>query len=1058
MRNLEAHAADALIRRCQSWTDFQREVAGLSSVVEQGRAFERLTQIYLRTNPTYIAVLKHVWRLPEVPAEVRTRLCLPGADEGIDLIAEGHDGGFWAIQCKYVSRATATVTRGALATFSQLAFGHCRHISLALVAHTSSQPIKKIELLHATQLPLATWVELDWPSIHTGISHRAARPTPRWPRPHQQRAIDAAREHFVEQGHTRGRLVMPCGTGKTLAAFWIARALGGRNILVAVPSLALVKQTVEDWAREWVAHGERPALTIVCSDQSTGQLAPDSFVSNTYDLGLPTHTDVDEIAARLDAHRDERHLVFTTYQSSRVLAHAARHAGITFDLAILDEAHKTVGAKTKAFAILLHDRNVPIARRVCMTATERVLRGRNDDVLSMDDASVYGQRFHLYTFKQAIADGVVSDYRILTVTVAEQTIARYVRENRLLTLDGAKDALATREATALAAGVALQRAFRDYGITHAISFHRSIRVAQQFRDQQDALDDGTGIVNLHISGELPAGRRSALLDHFTTCDRALVTNARCLTEGVDVPAIDCVLFADPKASTVDIVQATGRAMRRAAGKNYGYVLLPLVVPDGMTVDEFTETTPFKHIARVVTTLSTQDDRIAEEFRAIMRGEIPSGQLIQITGDVPVGTHLDADAFVAAIRTEVWARAGRANWRPFAEAREFARSLGLRTADEWFEFAKGTGCPPDIPYGPHVVYSLTGWSTFGDWLGTGAVARGLRSYRSFGEARAFARSLGLRSGDEWFAFAKSGRLPSDIPADPRSIYRDSGWHSMRDWLLVGTVAVPSAKWRPFEEARAFVRGLNLNDEEEWRAYSKSVRRPADIPAAPALVYSGSGWQGMGDWLGTGRRRGSGWRQFTQARHFARSLALTSVAEWRAFCRSSHRPKDIPTNPWTVYRDLGWISVSDWLGSRRRRAEGWRTFVEAREFVRSLGLRSQAEWNEFSRSSQRPDDIPASPRDVYAQSGWISTADWLGTSRRRGEGWRPFIEARRVVRELGLTSQRQWYLYSRSGRRPRDIPSNPSVVYRTEGWRGYPDWLGYAADPKPTSDSTIPARSH
>src|SRR5262249_12595349 len=163
------------------------------------------------------------------------------------------------------------------------------------------------------------------------------------------------------------------------------------------------------------------------------------------------------------------------------------------------------------------------------------------------------------------------------------------------------------EAKSVAAGIALKRVNQRQKINHAISFHRSIRAADSFREQQDALnrlrDVGTRTFNLHISSKKTAGQRSDLLRNILAHKRPLMTNARCLTEGVDIPAIDCVMFADTKQSNVDIIQAAGRALRRCSGKELGYILLPLIVPNDMTFAGFAETTAFRQVARIITALS-----------------------------------------------------------------------------------------------------------------------------------------------------------------------------------------------------------------------------------------------------------------------------------------------------------------------------------------------------------------------------------------------------------------------------------------------------------------------
>jgi predicted helicase len=513
-----------------------------------------------------------------------------------------------------------------LGTFTSLAFNTCINVSLAVVAHTATKPISKRHLMRNTvEIGLDRWQSLDheaWSLIVGRLKGRAARPKPRSPKPHQRDAISAAKRHFIGGNAARGRLIMPCGTGKSLAAFWIAQALGAQTVVVAVPSLALIRQSVADWAREFLAHDKEPDWICVCSDETVGNLERDEFVGEVYELGLPTHTHPKELALRLRAPSKAPRIVFTTYQSSHKLAAAARQARVTFDLAILDEAHKTVGARSKQFATLLQNKKMKVRYRLFMTATERVFKGDGDDVLSMDnDEKDYGKRFFELSYKEAIRRRMISDYKILTTTVSDGHIRQLIADNRILNLNLRN--LDEAEAQSAAAGIALKRVFKGNGIKHAISFHRNIRAADRFREQQDALNGlrnlGPKTTNRHISSKKTAGERSALLREFVDHKHSLITNARCLTEGVDVPETDCVLFADPKQSRIDIVQAAGRALRRSRGKEYGYILLPLIVPRKMNFDDFAETTAFRQVARTITAMSTQDGRIADEFRAIERG-------------------------------------------------------------------------------------------------------------------------------------------------------------------------------------------------------------------------------------------------------------------------------------------------------------------------------------------------------------------------------------------------------------------------------------------------------
>jgi superfamily II DNA or RNA helicase len=970
---------DRFIASCTSWSEFWEGTKRLSSASEKGAVFERLTQLYLQTVPEYQSELAHIWTLREVPPDVRKLLALPTLDEGIDFIARTRHGEFWAIQSKFRSQHDKPLTRKELGTFTSLAFNTCSNIALAVVAHTASKPVSKRHLMrNTTEIGLDRWQSLDqeaWSLIVGKLKGRSAAPKARTPKPHQRAAVAAAKAHFVRDGAARGRLIMPCGTGKSLTAYWIAEALEAKTILVAVPSLALVRQSLTDWTREFLAHGIKPDWLCVCSDETVGNLERDEFVGEVYDLGLPTHTDTNEIAALLRARSSGPKIVFTTYQSSGKLAAAARKARIKFDLAILDEAHKTVGVHSKTFATLLSDKKIKIRRRVFMTATERVFRGDRNDVLSMDSDRDYGKRFFQLSFKEAIRQHIITDYKILTITVGDSHIRELIDQNRILNLNS-RD-LDEAEAQSIAAGIALKRIYKGHGVKHAISFHRSIRGADRFREQQDALNRmgslGPKTTNLHISSKKTAGQRSDLLREFVVHKRALMTNARCLTEGVDVPAIDCVMFADPRQSRVDIVQAAGRALRQYAGKEYGYIVVPLIVPEKMEFEKFAETTAFRQVAQTIAALSTQDERIADEFRAIEQGRVSSGKIVEIVGDVPVGMKMTFSEFAEGISARIWENVGYANWRSFPDARDYVRCLGLKSNAEWLAYRRSGEKPHDIPARPDGVYAKAGWAGLNDWLGTGTVAPNVVQKRSFKDARTFVRGLGLKTTGDWYAYCKLGIKPNDIPTEPRH-YEGAGWAGFEDWLGNST--------QPFKKARAFARSLNLNSSAEWLSYCKSGKKPEEIPASPVKVYANDGWSGWGDWLGTGKVANQlrPYRSFIEARAFVRGLGLRSSDEWRAYCRSGKKPHDIPFKPDNGYAEHGWAGFGDWLGTGKKRyGLPWRPFRQARAYVRDLGLKSWVEWRAYCNSGKKPADIPSSPDHGYADDGWTGIDDWLGYVR-------------------------------------------------------------------------------
>jgi hypothetical protein len=373
----------------------------------------------------------------------------------------------------------------------------------------------------------------------------------------------------------------------------------------------------------------------------------------------------------------------------------------------------------------------------------------------------------------------------------------------------------------------------------------------------------------------------------------------------------------------------------------------------MDFEAFAETTAFRQVAQTITALSTQDERIADEFRAIETGRISSGKIVEIEGDVPVGMKMKLDDFAEAISTQIWETVGRVNWRSFEDARAFVRHSALKSAADWVKYCGSGKKPSDVPSNPNLAYAECGWSGMGDWLGTGRIADRLRKYRTFKKARAFARGLGFKSKEQWDNYCKSGNKPHDIPTSPQQTYRRKGWSGWGDWLGTGTVATFLRQYQSFKTARAFVRRLSLKSETEWREYCKSGKKPADIPANPNVVYAKTGWSGMGDWLGTRNRRGD-WRPFKDARIFARRLNLKSETEWREYCKSGKKPADIPVDPRSLYAESGWSGWGDWLGTGNiaHSLRQFRSFTKAHAFVRKLGLKSQVEWKNYCKSGKNP----------------------------------------------------------------------------------------------------------
>ena len=359
---------------------------------------------------------------------------------------------------------------------------------------------------------------------------------------------------------------------------------------------------------------------------------------------------------------------------------------------------------------------------------------------------------------------------------------------------------------------------------------------------------------------------------------------------------------------------------------------------------------------------------------------------------------------------------------------------------------------------------------GDWLGMGTIAPQKREYRPFEEARKFVHALELKTQKEWNQYCK-GELerkvskPEDIPANPSRTYKDRGWQGMGDWLGTGTIAPQKREYRPFEEARKFLHPLKLKRVIEWGSIVRKSLRERNpnqsifrlILKAPTKLKAGK--TEATDWgrapLQNFRKK---YRSFEEARKFVHALKLKNQKEWRQYCKGElggrePKPEDIPVTPNRIYKDRGWQSMGDWLGTgtiapQKRK---YRSFEEAREFVHALELKSQKEWKQYCKGKlegkiSKPEDIPVVPDHIYKSQGWQGWGDWLGTGTiaNYNRKYRSFEEAREFVHALELKRRIEWVKYCKGeleGMEPKpgDIPASPRHTYKSQGWQGWGDWL-------------------
>jgi hypothetical protein len=469
----------------------------------------------------------------------------------------------------------------------------------------------------------------------------------------------------------------------------------------------------------------------------------------------------------------------------------------------------------------------------------------------------------------------------------------------------------------------------------------------------------------------------------------------------------------------------------------------------MELEEFAASGPYRQVVRIISALSTQDERIAEELRQRESGRKSGrGGILQFAGTIPAGLQMDFAEFAGSIETRIWESVGRLNWRPFEEAREFVRGLGLPDVKSWLSFCKTKQKPADIPSNPRDVYDKKGWESWNDWIGNGRISNSNREFYSYEKAREFVHALNLQSQKEWFEYSKSGKRPDFIPGNPHKVYsRDGEKFQFGDWLGTGRKATFNQKFLPYHEAKKIVHSLQIKNQQEWRQYCKEDKLPFNIPKKPEKVYAEKGKKfNFGEWLGT-----ENWKKqkinlliFSEARDFVRSLKLKNGKEWKIYCQSGKKPDNIPNDPKSKYLNFGWKGMPDWLGNNRtyERKSQYSSFEDARLYVQQLNLKNSYEWKAYCKSGKKPKNIPANPRVVYSKLGWKGFGDWLGTgiiavSRKK---FLPFPEAKKFVKNLNLRTSADWINYCKSGLRPQNIPSNPNYSYKDIGWQGWRDWLG------------------
>jgi predicted helicase len=621
---------------------------------EKGTYFEELIYAYLRNEATYRDLYDKVWTYANWAKEQG----LSGKDAGIDLVARTQGTSeYHAIQCKLYAEDYKVQKKDIDSFFT--ASGKAPFSHRVIVTTTNNWSEHAEDALQGQQPPVSKIdlqaledSQIDWAKYQP--DQAVALKAKKQLREHQQTALNAVAAGLKDA--ERGKLIMACGTGKTFTSLKIAeqQAGKGKRVLFLVPSLSLLSQTLTEWTQE----SATPLHSFaVCSDSDVGKkrkAEDDAVQVFTHELRYPATTKADRLAAEMLKRHDAEHMsvVFSTYHSIDVISRAqADHGLAAFDLVICDEAHRTTGATfgddDESNFVRVHDADyIRATKRLYMTATPRIygdnakLKAESGEVTlcSMDDEALYGKELFIINFSEAVQRGLLTDYKVLVLTVEESTISRRLQEmlkdeNNQLKVDDAAKIVGCWKALAKQ-GLAENLVGDDQPMRRAVAFcqvispnykgtkHKvsSINIANMFQSVVEAyqesenIDEASRIIceAAHVDGGMNASAKEAKLNWLkeeppaNTC--RILSNVRCLSEGVDVPALDAVLFLTPRNSQVDVVQSVGRVMRNAPGKKRGYVVLPVVIPAGMEPHEaLNDNQTYKVVWQVLQALRSHDD-------------------------------------------------------------------------------------------------------------------------------------------------------------------------------------------------------------------------------------------------------------------------------------------------------------------------------------------------------------------------------------------------------------------------------------------------------------------
>ncbi len=604
----------------------------------RGYEFEKIfVPWFLKTDPLWANQIDGVWLWDDYPKRSEW-----GPDNGVDIILHHANGERWAVQAKCFS-PNNYLSKEELNSFIADSSDD-RFQEKLLISSTNKIGPNADRLLTRHKVIRFLLKDLRDSDINFPISIEKLNeviPVKKFdPKPHQLNAINNVLNGLNDAN--KGQVLMACGSGKTLTALWIKERLSPENTLVLLPSLSLLRQTVKNWN----THQRKIFKWLcICSDKTVAKdkKNKDQWISNTSELGISVTSDLLKIKEFLSLAGNK--VIFSTYQSSDLICELQKvMPNFTFDLTIADEAHNCTGRVETYFGNILDDKKIKTVRKLFFTATPKILSktikkasiDKEIEVASMDEESKFGKVLHRLKFSEAIKTGILSDYQVSIVGVDNEEILKMIRLRDLVkAYEGFNF-----DSESLGTLIAVIKSIRNYKLRKLISFHNLIDHANIFsqifplvskfflRDYEEKLVFTAD----YVDGKMKATEKDEKIQKLNSLEEDtcfVLSNARCLSEGVDVPTLDGVAFIDPKHSPIDIVQAVGRAIRKSHGKTKGTIIIPVFLGEIENLNEQILASKFSTVWSVITALKSQDDELLEKIDNL-RIQLGSRKITKIT--------------------------------------------------------------------------------------------------------------------------------------------------------------------------------------------------------------------------------------------------------------------------------------------------------------------------------------------------------------------------------------------------------------------------------------------